>query len=382
MKELVDAQLVVEESADRFAFRHALTREAMSARLLARERVALHRAIAAALEEHSDGSSHDADDALAYHTFEAGAWEPARRYALRAAAHAIGALCSARGAAASRARGDGHRESRATCPSRRCSSRAGRAHETLGAFPAGQRRTSPRHSSAARGLGDQRAEWGALHALGMLWSARDYERAGGYRRDALDVARAIGDPALVAHSLNRVGNWYVNREDPHAGIPYHDEALAIFERAGDQRGVAETVDLSAMAHHIAGLESEAVSLYERSVRLFTTLEDRRGLANALSVILVCGPSHHACAGPVQECALGRELLTSERAVKIATEIGWRAGEAFSRYLLADCLAWRGEYARAIRLARESLAIAQEIEHLEWQCGARRILGVVALRPVR
>ena len=46
MRELIAAQLVVEESADRFAFRHALTRQAVYAGLLARERRALHRAVA------------------------------------------------------------------------------------------------------------------------------------------------------------------------------------------------------------------------------------------------------------------------------------------------------------------------------------------------
>jgi DNA-binding CsgD family transcriptional regulator len=60
------------------------------------------------------------------------------------------------------------------------------------------------------------------------------------------------------------------------------------------------------------------------------------------------------------------------------DIGWRAGEAFSRYLLGDCLAWRGRYGAALRLARESLAIAEELEHVEWQCGARRVLGAIAL----
>ena len=38
MKDLIAAQLVVEESAEIFAFRHALTREALYAHLLARER--------------------------------------------------------------------------------------------------------------------------------------------------------------------------------------------------------------------------------------------------------------------------------------------------------------------------------------------------------
>lgn len=50
IKELVAAQLVVEESADNFAFRHALTRQAVYGALLGRERQILHRTIGAAME--------------------------------------------------------------------------------------------------------------------------------------------------------------------------------------------------------------------------------------------------------------------------------------------------------------------------------------------
>ncbi|MBX6331783.1 MAG: AAA family ATPase, partial [Gemmatimonadaceae bacterium] len=376
VKELVAEQLVVEESADRFAFRHALTCEAIRVGLLARERVALHRAIASALEARSGGDTDDVDGELAYHAFEAGDWERARRSALRAAAHAA-RLCAPREALQ-------HLERAATATENTGQGldpplllARGRAHETLGAF-SGANDDFTAALRTARASGDTRAAWEALHALGMLWAARDYASAGRFRREALDAARAIGDPTLIARSLNRVGNWHVNREDPYSGIPYHEEALAIFERGDDQRGVAETVDLLAMAYHIAGNEDRAVQLYERSIALFTALGDRRGLANALAVLLVCGPSQHASAGPVCAGAQTAELLATERPVRLVTEIGWRAGEAFTRYLVADCLAWRGEYARALRLARESLSIAQEIEHLEWQCGARRVLGAIAL----
>ncbi|MDQ6830721.1 MAG: tetratricopeptide repeat protein, partial [Gemmatimonadota bacterium] len=376
LKELVEAQLVVEESADRFAFRHALTREAMRARLLARERVALHKAIASALERRYDGVAHDLDDALAYHTFEAGAWEPARRYALRAADHAL-TLCAPREALQQLERAVTATEQLGQRPEPSLLTARGRAHETLGAFQQAND-DFVAALAAARETGERRDEWVSLHALGMLWAARDYERAGEYRRGALEVARAVGDAPLIARSLNRVGNWHVNREEPHSGIPHHEEALAIFERAEDRRGVAETVDLLGMAYHIAGIQEKAVGLLERSVDLFTALEDRRGLTSALAVVTVCGPSHHASAGPVCASIHTSDLLTNERAVRLAAEIGWRAGESFSRYVLADCLVWRGEYERALRLARESLAIAQEIEHLEWQCGAHRVLGVIAL----
>jgi DNA-binding CsgD family transcriptional regulator len=376
VRELVDAQIVVEESADRFAFRHALTREAMRARLLARERVALHRAIATALEQEHDGNNPDIDDSLAYHTFEAGAWDAARRYSQRAADHAWN-LCAPREALQhlERAVQSTGKLGQLADPSLLLA--RGRAHETLGAFQSANEDFLAA-LAAARESRDAQQEWTALHSLGLLWSARDYDRAGRYRTEALEVARAVDDPALIARSLNRIGNWYVNREDPYAGIPYHDEALAIFERIDDTRGIVETLDLLAMSHHIAGAEAMAVHIYERAIDLFTALENRRGLANALSVLAGSGPSHHSSAGPVRTSIHTEDILTNERPIRIATEIGWRAGEAFTRLLVADCLAWRGEFERALRLARESLAIGQEIEHLEWQCGARRVLGTIAL----
>lgn len=51
VKELVAAGLVVEETDDRFAFRHALTRQAVYSELLARERVALHRTVGEMAEQ-------------------------------------------------------------------------------------------------------------------------------------------------------------------------------------------------------------------------------------------------------------------------------------------------------------------------------------------
>src|SRR5207248_6910642 len=84
IKELIAAQLVVEESVDQFAFRHALTRQAVSAQLLGRERKALHRTIAETFERlyASSIEAHLAD--LAVHFSEAGAWEQALEYSQRA----------------------------------------------------------------------------------------------------------------------------------------------------------------------------------------------------------------------------------------------------------------------------------------------------------
>jgi DNA-binding CsgD family transcriptional regulator len=376
VKELISAQLVVEESAERFAFRHALTREAIYSELLARERIALHRAVATVLERQHATSLDGAIESLAYHTWEAGEWDRAGSYAAGAARHAL-SLSAPREAVTHLDRAFASSERAGTVPATELWLMRGRANETLGDF----QRANDDFTSAlerSRAEGDTATEWEALYALGKLWAARDYAHAGEYRRHALALARTVGDERLVARSLNRVGNWHVNLEEPRAGLPHHEEALAIFERLRDVAGVAETVDLIAMAHHVGGEEHAAARSYERCVTLFADLGDRRSLANALGVLSLCGPSYHVSSTTPFASVTPTEELRAARPIKLAHEIGWRAGEAFLRFTVADCLAWRGEYDLAIPLAHEAFTFASEIKHRQWTAAAARTLGAVSL----
>jgi DNA-binding CsgD family transcriptional regulator len=376
VKELITAQLVVEETADRFAFRHALTREAIYAELLARERVALHRQVADAIENQHGHSPDGIVEALAYHSWESGEWNRAAKYAAFAARHAI-ALSAPREAVMHLDRAFSASERAGIAPPTDLYLDRGRANETLGEF---QRANDDFEVALARARSakDANAEWDATYALGMLWAARDYERAGEYRREALRVARALGNESLVARSLNRIGNWYVNLEEPLEGLPYHQEALAIFERLSDTSGVAETVDLIAVAYHVAGLQRAAAEHYERSVALFTQIDDRRGLANALGILVICGPSFASSSTTPADSQLAAEEFRAPRSIRMAREIGWRAGESFLRFILGDCLVAHGEYDRALALGLEALAQAQEIDHLQWCAGSLRMLGALAL----
>ena len=162
VKELIAAQLVVEESAERFAFRHALTREAIYAELLARERVTLHREVAAALEQQHEQSLDGAIEALAYHAWEAGEWERAARYAARAGSHAI-ALSAPREAVAHLDRAFAASERAGIAPGIELYLARGDASETLGDF----QRANDDFTAAldrARASSDQRSEWEALNA--------------------------------------------------------------------------------------------------------------------------------------------------------------------------------------------------------------------------
>ncbi len=86
VKELIAVQLIVEESAEQFAFRHALGRAAVYNGLLARERRVLHRRLAEALER-ANSAVYVPD--LARHYAEAQIWDRALHYADAAASAAF-----------------------------------------------------------------------------------------------------------------------------------------------------------------------------------------------------------------------------------------------------------------------------------------------------
>ena len=90
MKQLLDAQLVVEDTEDRFSFRHALSRQAVYSDLLGRERRALHTDVLRALEQVGEHAGAPAWEELSYHSFAAGAWAKTSTYASEAGQRALG----------------------------------------------------------------------------------------------------------------------------------------------------------------------------------------------------------------------------------------------------------------------------------------------------
>lgn len=206
LKDVMAAQLVVEESADQFSFRHALTRQAIYAGLLARERRALHRRLAqATLQLFAEGSALDAHLAdLAYHCFQGEDWEKARQYGQLAGEKAL--VLFAPRAAVEQLSWAVQAASHLSDPPAAALYRArGQAHELLGEFERA-RADYEEALQLSEEAHDSQMEWQGLLDLGFLWASSDYSQAGLWFRRALELAQALSDPRLQAMSLNRLGN--------------------------------------------------------------------------------------------------------------------------------------------------------------------------------
>jgi tetratricopeptide (TPR) repeat protein/DNA-binding CsgD family transcriptional regulator len=376
LKELINAQLVVEESAEQFVFRHALTRQAIYTQLLARERKALHRVIAEAMEHLYSPvlDAHLAD--LAYHFYEASAWEQALEYGQHAGEEAQ-RLYAPRAAVEQFTRALEAAHHLALAPLPTLYRARGQAYETLGAFDQA-RADYEQAREAAHTRHDGVGEWQSLLDLGFLWAGRDYERAGAFFRRALDLPQTLADPKLRAQSLNRLGNWHMNAEQPHEALHYHQEALAMFRNLNDPHGIAETLDLLGITSAFSGDLVQSATYYKQAVELFREMDERERLVSSLAGLLFCGGCYPTVTQISVPMSLAEVLQEGERALKLAREIGQRSAEAFVLFMWGLCLSLRGAYAHALECAQASLTIAEEIEHRQWMVGAHLTLGVLYL----
>ncbi|HEX6482672.1 MAG TPA: AAA family ATPase [Ktedonobacteraceae bacterium] len=374
MKELVSAQLVVEESGEGFAFRHALTRQAIYTQLLIREHMLLHRAIAETIEKLSATAIEGALEELAYHFYSARAWQKTVDYAYRAGEKAL-RLYSHRAAIDYFTWALDAVNHLSSSPAPPVFYRVrGQAYETSGEFEQAEHDYTLA-LEAARALSDRQAEWQSAIDLGFLWAGRDYAKTESRFRQALVMAQSLDDPALHARSLNRVGNWHLNVEQPGEALRYHQEALGIFEKLNDSHGIAETLDLLGMSSYLGGDLIQGTVYYKQAIALFSEIGNRQGLTSSLATITLRAPTLQSDT-MVAAGSLAEVLQDAENALKIAREIGHRSAEAYALFQLALCLGSQGEYGRALAAAQQSLDIAEEIEHRQWQAAARAILGNV------
>ncbi|WP_165360915.1 AAA family ATPase [Candidatus Chloroploca sp. Khr17] len=372
LKELLAAQFLVEESADQFAFRHALTRQAALSLLLARERRQLHRLIALTLADLATEQTDMPVADLAYHCFEGELWVEALAHARVAAERAL-ALFAPAAAHAHSERAVIAAERSGRSPDQSLHLLRGRAASLLSRFTAA-RTDLEAALSLAQGAGDQRCVWEALVALGDLWATRDYRLTGDYFAHALDAARALDAPAVLAATLNHIGNWHMNQERPTEALALHREALAIFEQLDDRQGIAQTYDLLGIASYNACDLIGGRAHYERAIAIWRALDDRRGLLLSLGGLSLASDYRLE----IGHADVAQSLVWADDCVQISRPLGWRDGEALALILRGLVQIQGGAYGPALTDLRDALAIAEEIEHRGWTADSLHGLGKLYL----
>jgi DNA-binding CsgD family transcriptional regulator len=349
VKELLAAQLVIEESDETFAFRHALTRQAIYAGLLVRERRTLHRTVGEALEDGDADWLNRQTNILAYHFYEAGQWAKALEWTQRAGDRAKG--LSAHGEALNH-----------YARARECAERLGQSgqvaalDEAIGQAHRGRSQLPQALDAFTRALHETTdpARRAVLKAeLGETYLSMADERALTFLHEAL----AELDPATQARDIVRVTLWlgrychmraqygqaitYLERahtlsepfDDPIMLRPiYHYLAAALMFSARFEQSIYWTRQLIALGEEIQSLIAVALGYWYLSY-------------NALWL------------GQWQDADEYANLGLSNVQTVVRQ---WGVQEAWARIPLVYAAYYRGDLAGGARLARECIQQATEL----------------------
>jgi DNA-binding CsgD family transcriptional regulator len=359
LKELIGAHLVVQESPDQFAFKHALTHNAIYSMLMLRELKVLLRTVGEALER-SVGMRTDVSAAqLAYHFYQGEVWQKAMEYSQRAGERAQ-ALYAPREALSHFTHALHAAQQLDISPSPVSLRGRAQARELLGDFE-GARADYETVLELAH-LGENRIdEWQALIDLGLLWQSRDLKRAGEYYQRAFELAEALEDSSILGQTLNRLGNWHMNLGRAREALRYHREALVLFRERDDRHGMASTLDLLGLASYPLGEAIQGAAYLEQAVPLLRELDDRQALVNTLTNLSLRALMETEVLGEIDFVQLTNP---SYEALQIARGFNWYEGESLTLIQAAIGLRQTGEYGQALERLAEAKPLVDESQNRE------------------
>jgi tetratricopeptide (TPR) repeat protein len=182
----------------------------------------------------------------------------------------------------------------------------------------------------------------------------------------LALTEAGSDPQARAGTLavGAIVDLNVNRLDRSA--ERFDEALKLFQRAGDARGVAGILDGRAMAAFLAGRIRESAEAFDRAATLYV---DSGQLLPAVS------PRASRVHALVKLARPDDALADADTAVDLARALGHPDSICHSLLQRSLAVAALDRSQEALATTTEALAIARRLGHREWTIMGHHRLGM-------
>jgi tetratricopeptide (TPR) repeat protein len=208
------------------------------------------------------------------------------------------------------------------------------------------------HDSLARLAADspQRIRW--ILQLGVLAEACGaYDEAARQFQSALSIFERLGDQVGMADSYHQLGNVAYMRADYEQANHHYQRALDIRERFGDQAGMADSYGQLGLLARRRGDYDEATRQFQRALDIHERLGDQAKMATGYHNLGTLAHSR----GDYDEAA--RQF---QRALDIHERLGDQAHMATGYHNLGILAQDRGDYDGATREYRRALDISERL----------------------
>jgi tetratricopeptide (TPR) repeat protein/transcriptional regulator with XRE-family HTH domain len=260
--------------------------------------------------------------------------------------------------------------------------------------------------AAARQVGDQGGQAGALNELGSLQRVTaDYPAAATSHRQALELYRGLGDRLGQASALDHLGLVQRVTGDFPAAAASHQQALALYRDLGHRVGQALAMNNLGTVHMRAGDYPASAASYQQALDLFRDLGHRMGQAMVTGNLGIVqsrtgdypasAASHRQALGMFRDLGdrLGQATgllnlgevhrLTGDypasaashrQALGIYCDLGYRKGQAMATGYLGALQSLTGDYPAAAASLTEALGIFRDIGDRDGQADVLNSLG--------
>ncbi len=219
----------------------------------------------------------------------------------------------------------------------------------------------------------------ALHQIAyLLQTAGDITKALEYNSRSLKIKEEIGDKFGIAFSLNSIAIILEIQGEYPKALEYLIRSLKLQEEIGDKEGMAQSLNNIGAIYNVQGDPSvksskedakkagwlKALEYYERSIKLYEELGNKKGMATTLSNIGVI----YGKQGDTK-----KELEYYSESLKIRESIGYKKGIAMSLFNFGATYLKQRNYSEALKYALKSMKISSELKYTEQIRNAAEIL---------
>ncbi|MBI2921129.1 MAG: tetratricopeptide repeat protein [Planctomycetes bacterium] len=207
-----------------------------------------------------------------------------------------------------------------------------------------------RVAEEARAEGDAGAEALALNTLGYIHvrCRREADARAAWERSE-EVARRMGDRRAAAAAINNLGLLLLRGSDLEGALRRFEESISLEREVGNRAGVVASLTNIAEVQSRLGRDAEAVRTYEEAIRTSREIGLKYGLGICLNNLANI---------QAKEARLAEALETYGQSLALRREMGDRIGVATTlrntaivRHLLGDFGGAAGSLERALDLAR-------------------------------
>ena len=192
---------------------------------------------------------------------------------------------------------------------------------TRGHYREGRRWLSILMAAVPGGQADPIRAYALRGAASLASEEGDFAEAEKLNEEALAIFRRLGDRRGISHVLNNLASMAIDQGNGSAALPLLDESMEIRTELGDRHGAGLVMSNLGLVAHDLKNHDEARSLFERGLEILRTLGSQRNVAMTL----------------INLSAVLREVGDYPSAESELEEALFISGRVADRLLIATCL---------------------------------------------